>query len=144
MLRQALASDIPGIQRVRHAVRENRLESLVVSAEDVREAIEDSGRGWVVELGGEVVAFAIGNARSGNIWALFVDPDHEFQGIGRMLHDVMVEWLWKQGLKRLWLSTDPHTRAQDFYEAAGWSFIGHTKDGEAMYELHRQEGAWPG
>lgn len=39
MIRQALASDIPAIQRVRHSVRENRLVSMVIDDEQVREAI---------------------------------------------------------------------------------------------------------
>jgi len=77
VLRQATSSDIPGIQRVRASLRENRLVSMVIVDEDVREAIELDGRGWVVEQDAEIVAFAIGNAKTGNLWALFVHPDHE-------------------------------------------------------------------
>ncbi|MCE9658387.1 MAG: GNAT family N-acetyltransferase [Burkholderiales bacterium] len=79
--------------------------------------------------------FAVGNVRTGNIWALFVDPMHEGCGHGRRLHDAMIEWLFLQGKERLWLSTAPHTRAQRFYEAAGWSFLGMLPEGEALYEL---------
>lgn len=134
MLRQAIASDISGIQRVRRSVRENRLVSTSISDGQVREAIETTGRGWVIESAGEVVAFAIGNAVDGNIWALFVHPDHERRGYGRLLHDTMVEWLWSQGLERLWLTTDAGTRAQGFYEAAGWQRMGLTDRGELRYE----------
>jgi GNAT superfamily N-acetyltransferase len=134
MLRQAVASDISGIQRVRQSVGENRLVSIVITDDDVRCAIEERGRGWVVESRGEVVAFAIGDAKSGNIWALFVHPDHERRGYGRSLHDTMVDWLWSQGLDRLWLTTEPGTRAQGFYEAAGWQLIGPTNKGELRYE----------
>ena len=109
--RRAVAADIPAIQRVRRSVRENRLVSSVITDEDVREAIEESGRGWVVESQGQVVAFAVGNARTENIWALFVHPDHEGRGHGRRLHDAMVSWLWSQGLDRLWLTTEGGTRA---------------------------------
>jgi GNAT superfamily N-acetyltransferase len=137
VLRQAAASDIAGIQRVRQSVRENRLVSTVITDDDVREAIEDTGRGWVIESRGEVVAFAVGNAKSGNIWALFVHPDHEGRGHGRRLHDVMVGWLWSQGLDRLWLTTEPGTRAQTFYEAAGWRLVGLTNRGELRYEAQR-------
>jgi putative hydrolase of HD superfamily len=136
-LRQAVASDIPGIQLVRRLVRENRLVSLAISDEQVRAAIEDTGRGWVVESGGEVVAFAIGNAGDGNIWALFVHPDHEGRGHGRRMHDAMVEWLWSRGLERLWLTTAPGTRAQSFYEAAGWERVPHADAKELRYELGR-------
>lgn len=134
MLRQAHASDISGIQRVRHSVRENRLVSISISDHQVREAIEKTGRGWVIESGGEVVAFAIGNAVNGNIWALFVHPDHEQRGYGRLLHDTMIEWLWSEGLQRLWLTTEPGTRAQRFYEAAGWLRTGLTDTGELRFE----------
>ena len=137
MLRIARATDIPAIQRVRASVKENRLVSTVVTDEDVRTAIEETGRGWVVEADGEVVAFAIGNARNGNIWALFVHPEHEGRGYGRQLHDTMVAWLWGAGLQCLWLTTEPGTRAQRFYDAAGWQLTGTTADGELRYELQR-------
>jgi GNAT superfamily N-acetyltransferase len=134
VLRQAVAADIPGIQRVRRSVRENRLVSSTISDDQVCEAIERTGRGWVIESAGEVVAFAVGNATNGNIWALFVHPDHERRGYGRLLHDTMVEWLWSRGLARLWLTTEPNTRAQGFYEAAGWRRMGLTPRGELSYE----------
>lgn len=133
-LRQALRTDVPEIQRVRRAVKENRLTTSVVSDEDVVEAIERTGRGWVVEDGGRIVGFAIGNARTGNVWALFVDPDHEGHGHGRRLHDAMVAWLWVQGLARLWLTTGPGTRAARFYPAAGWQLAGTEPNGELLFE----------
>ena len=137
MLRRALASDIASIQYVRHSVRENRLVSRAISDADVQDSLEQSGRGWVVESDGEVVAFAIGNGVSGNVWALFVHPNHEGRGYGRALHDTMVDWLWSQGLNTLWLTTDPGTRAQRFYESAGWHLVGTAGHGELRYELHR-------
>jgi GNAT superfamily N-acetyltransferase len=139
-LRQAREADIAGMQRVRHSVRENRLVSTTISDEQVRDAIENTGRGWVVECAGEVVGFAVGNAATGNIWALFVHPDHERRGYGRLLHDTMVEWLWSQGLERLWLTTEPGTRAQRFYEAAGWQHMGSTESGELRYEKREVQG----
>ena len=140
MLRIALASDIPAIQRVRASVKENRLVSTVITDEDVRTAIEETGRGWVVEVDGEVAAFAIGNVTNGNIWALFVRPEHEGRGHGRQLHNTMVSWLWDAGLQRLWLTTEPGTRAQRFYEAAGWQQTGESAGGERRYELQRRPG----
>jgi GNAT superfamily N-acetyltransferase len=38
-----------------------------------------------------------------NIWALFVAPGFEGQGIGRGLLDVMVTWLFAQGRDPVWL-----------------------------------------
>ena len=141
MLRVAARADIDAIQKVRASVKENRLVSTVISDEDVRAAIEHTGRGWVVEKHGEVVAFAIGNAANGNVWALFVHPEHESRGYGRQLHDTMVNWLWSTGLQRVWLTTEPGTRAQRFYETAGWRLVGTTAGGEARYELQRPPGS---
>jgi GNAT superfamily N-acetyltransferase len=87
-----------------------------------------------------VVAFAIGNAANGNVWALFVHPEHEGRGHGRRLHDTMVSWLWDAGLQRLWLTTEPGTRAQRFYQAAGWQLTDTTIGGELRYELSRRPG----
>ena len=135
VLRQAVREDIPGMHHVRLAVRENRLRSLAIGEEDYIREIEGTGRGWVIEVYGQVVAFAIGNVTTGNIWALFVDPEHEARGYGRLLHDEMVGWLFGRGLSRLDLGTAPGTRAQRFYEAAGWRYAGLNQNGEAMYEL---------
>ena len=96
-LRQALRADVQQIQRVRHSVKENRLTSATIPDEDVVVAIERTGKGWVVDVDGRVVGFAIGNAETGNIWALFVEPEHEGKGHGPRLHDEMVNWLWSRG-----------------------------------------------
>ena len=137
ILRQARREDIAAMHRVRLAVRENRLTSATITEVQYVPAIERWGRGWVIERQGEVVAFAVGNAKNGNIWALFVEPAHERRGYGKRLHDAMVPWLWSQGLSRLWLTTEPGTRAQRFYESAGWHRVGEANDREVQYELRR-------
>jgi GNAT superfamily N-acetyltransferase len=137
-LRQAGREDVPGIQRVRACVRENVLTSRKIGDDEVVGYLERHGRGWVVvDDAREVIAFAIGDARDGNIWALFVDPAHEGRGHGRRLHDEMVAWLWSRGLGKLWLSTMPGTRAQRFYERAGWIDKGPLPSGEILFEQVR-------
>jgi GNAT superfamily N-acetyltransferase len=135
ILRQATRSDVSMMHRVRLAVRENRLTSMVITLEEYIVAIETTGRGWVIEVAGEVAGFSVGNADSGNIWALFVDPEHEGHGYGRGLHEVMIAWLFARGLERLWLTTAPQTRAQRFYERAGWQYQSLLPSGEVLYEL---------
>ena len=142
-LREATRTDVPGIQRVRHSVLENRLVSATIPDEAVIDAMEKTGRGWIVEVDGQVVGFAIGSAVTGNIWALFVDPAHEARGHGRRLHDEMIAWLWSRGLERLWLSTDPDTRAHRFYEAAGWQNRGALPNGEVLFERYPPTKASP-
>jgi GNAT superfamily N-acetyltransferase len=119
------------------SVTENRLVSTALTENDYIVAIAQTGRGWVAEADGEVVGFAVGNAQTGNIWALFVEPRHEGNGYGRQLHDVMVDWLWEQGLDRLWLTTEPGTRAERFYQQAGWERAG-VAGGEIRFELRRR------
>lgn len=133
-VRRATRRDVPGMHAVRMAVRENRLISKTIEEQDYVAAIETTGRGWLIEQRGDVVAFAVGNAENGNIWALFVDPAHEGRGFGRALHDVMIGWLFEQGLTRLHLGTAPGTRAQRFYETNGWRFVEIDAAGEAIYE----------
>jgi len=139
VLRQAVATDVAAMHRVRMSVLENRLVSRQLSEQDYLVEIETTGRGWVIERDGSIVAFGIANAATASIWALFVEPGQERQGHGRQLHEVMVAWLWEQGHDRLWLTTEPGTRASRFYEAAGWGRAGTNAEGELRYELHRPE-----
>ncbi len=115
---------------VRLAVKENALRSAAVTEASYVPAIEETGRGWVVEVEGVVVGFAVGNRVTGNVWALFVHPEHESKGYGRQLHGAMLSWLFAQGVERAWLSTEPGTRAQRFYETAGWQYQGVLPSGE--------------
>lgn len=135
VLRQATIADADSIWRVRYAVSENTLQPGRLTSEDVRREIEDTGRGWVIEVAGRIVAFAIGNARTGNIWALFVQPDAQGHGYGSRLHDEMIAWLREQQAPTLWLTTGGTTRAAGFYERRGWRRVGVASDGDTRYEL---------
>ncbi len=127
-LRLATRDDIPGIWDVRYAVVENTLRRGVIDDEDVRCAIEDNGRGWVVAAGSDpaarVLAFAIAIVDSppigANVWALFVHPEAQGRGHGSALYEVMLAWLREQRLRRVWLTTGPGTRALGFYQRRGW------------------------
>jgi GNAT superfamily N-acetyltransferase len=120
-LRQATRHDADEIWRIRYAVTQNRLTPGRLDHGLLIPYLEDHGRGWVVEVApGRLAGFSIGDARDGNIWALFVDPACEGQGHGRALHDVMIDWLFAQGLPELNLGTEPDSRAEAFYRRAGW------------------------
>ena len=137
ILRQAVRADAPGIWRVRYAVTENTLTPGRIGDEELLEHLERIGRGWVVEEDGEIVAFAIGRTTDANIWGLFVDPAAQGRGHGARLHDVMVEWMFAQGLETLWLGTGNETRARAFYEKHGWREAGPYGERETRYELTR-------
>jgi GNAT superfamily N-acetyltransferase len=116
-------------------VTENTLTRGRLSDEDVRREIEDTGRGWVIDDDGQIKAFAIGNAESGNIWALFVSPAEQGMRYGHRLHEVMIEWLRAQNAPTLWLTTGSTTRACGFYERRGWQRVSVNESGEARYEM---------
>jgi GNAT superfamily N-acetyltransferase len=117
----ATPADIPALRRVRMAVRENALSDPTrITPDDYREHLEVLGRGWLVESDAGVLGFAVARRTDGNIWALFVDPAHEGQGIGTALHDEMLRWLAAEGVTRPWLTTTPGTRAERFYRQSGW------------------------
>jgi GNAT superfamily N-acetyltransferase len=137
-IRTASEADIPEMHRIRMSVAENRLsEPGRVQPDDYRVMLRDRGRGWVAEIDGRVVGFAVVDRSRANIWALFVDGAFERRGIGRALHDRMMDWLFATGAERAWLTTETGTRAERFYRAASWRHVG-TENGEARYELSRQ------
>ncbi len=141
--REASVTDILQIQLVRNRVRENRLsDPSLVPDKDVEDYIMRRGKGWVCEVDGHIVAFAIVSVLDNNVWALFVQPGFEGKGIGRELHDRMMNWYFEQTEKAIWLSTAPKTRAENFYRKAGWKETGFHGKGEIKFEM--TAGDWKG
>ncbi len=135
-IREALHTDIPQIQIVRNAVRENQLSNpLLVTDEDCDEFITKRGKGWVAEENNQVVGFAIVDLQENNIWALFLLPESEGKGIGRKLHDTMMTWYFSQTEQTVWLGTAPNTRAASFYSTAGWKEVGMNGSKEIKFEM---------
>lgn len=138
-VRPATLDDVPEMHRVRVRVRENRLaDPASVQPHHYRAMLAERGRGWVAELDGRVVGFAVVDLSRSTIWALFVDPETEGRGVGRRLHEAMMDAVFAHA-DRAWLSTDPGTRAERFYRTAGWRYVGHEANGEARYEMSRSE-----
>lgn len=135
-LRLATRGDIEPMHQLRLSVLENRLaDPRSVVPQDYVSMIEERGRGWVYEIDGAIAGLAVADHSRRNIWALFVAPGFEGRGIGRALHDTMVSWLFERGRDPLWLSTEPDTRAERFYAAAGWQRKGIEANGELRFEL---------
>ena len=136
ILREATIEDILQIQFVRNAVKENTLsDPALVPDKDVADYITNRGKGWVVLLNNEVAGFAIVDMKEHNIWALFVHPDHDKKGIGKQLHDVMLDWYFTQTDQTVWLGTAPGTRAETFYRMQGWKETGMHGKGEIKFEM---------
>ena len=134
-VRIASIDDISAMHQLRLSVRENVLtDPAKVRPNDYCAFLTEKGRGWVYELDGGVVGFAIADSSTRSIWALFVRPGFEGRGIGRALHDSMLDWLFLTDRSPVWLSTQAHSRAETFYVAAGWRRVGVLANGEARYE----------
>lgn len=134
--REATLKDIPHIQRVRHSVKENVLsDPNLVTDDDCADYITRRGKGWVCEVVGKIVGFSIADLEDNNIWALFLQPEYEKKGIGRKLHQLMMDWYFLQTDKTVWLSTAPNSRAEKFYRKAGWTETGTHGNGEIKFEM---------
>jgi len=143
IFREATAADLAGIAHVRASVTENALTLEQLAARGVtNESIAASfllhSKGWVAVRDNRIVGFSIGDRASGSIFALFVLPGNEGRGIGARLFDLAVNWLWQNGAQRLWLTTDPQSKAARFYERRGWVATGRSETGDMRYELGRQ------
>ena len=141
-VRPATSADIEAMHRIRVAVHENRLRDPgSVQPEDYARQLAPPGLGVVAEYESGLLGFAIADVESSRIWALFVDPLFEGRGVGRRLHDALVDALFARGLTQLHLSTDPGTRAERFYRQAGWEPTADTAGGEVCYRLTAER--WP-
>jgi len=139
-IRKAELTDIKEMQVVRNLVKENQLsDPSLVPDRDVEDYIIRRGRGWVFEMENKIVGFAIADLVDHNIWALFVHPDFEKLGIGKKLHDEMMNWYFYMTDEKAWLGTAPGTRAEKFYHKAGWKEIGMHGKGEVKFEMTKQE-----
>lgn len=136
IFRETQISDIKQMQVVRHSVKENMLsDPALVPDSDVGDFITNRGKGWVCEIDGVVVGFAIADLKEHNIWALFMHPDHEAKGIGKVLHRLMLDWYFSQTKEKVWLGTAPNSRAEKFYRMQGWKEVGVHGKGEIKFEM---------
>jgi GNAT superfamily N-acetyltransferase len=133
-IRTAAAADVPAMHRIRTGVKENRLADPARVTEDSYLPYVAAGSAWVAQTRAGIAGFAILAAETNSVWALFVDHTAQASGIGRALHDHMLEWAREHGIRQLSLSTSPGTRAERFYKAAGWLHVGFTAEGEARFE----------
>jgi GNAT superfamily N-acetyltransferase len=140
IIRIATIADIKQIQIVRNAVKENTLsDPNLVTDEDCAAFMTVRGKGWVCEIDDEIIGFSIVDLKENNIWALFLKPEFEKQGIGKQLHNIMLDWYFNQTRTNVWLGTSPNTRAEKFYRKAGWKEIGMHGKGEIKFEMRYED-----
>jgi ribosomal protein S18 acetylase RimI-like enzyme len=100
---------------------------------------------FVAEVDGEIVGFVgVGPSRDadaeGELYTIYVHPDHWRDGVGRQLIRAGEERMRELGCRKvvLWV-LDGNARAQSFYESAGWSADGERRTiefvGQAIPEV---------
>ena len=140
LYRQAQVSDYEALHAVRMAVKENILVNTnLVTFDHYKDILEEKGCGWVCENeSGEIIGFSMVDLALNNIWALFILPNYQGQGIGRHLHQLMLDWSFMHGAAKLWLTTDAGTRAENFYLKSGWQRKGLEPNGELRFEISKE------
>jgi GNAT superfamily N-acetyltransferase len=118
---------------IRFAVQENRLADPTLVTDEDYAWFEEYPGIWVWDESGQILGFSASDTRDGTIWALFVDPASERRGIGRALFDEACDTLRRSGHRTAMLTTDPGTRAERFYRAAGWKAVGTSSRGELIF-----------
>lgn len=112
-LRSASASDAEMLFCIRCSVTENHqsreeLASLGITGESVKEMIVSGDYvTTIADKDERPVGFTMAQISEGYVFACFVRPEFEGQGIGRALMDAAEEGLRRAGVKQAWLSTGP-------------------------------------
>lgn len=139
IFREAIIDDVKQIQTVRNAVKENTLSNPdLVTNQDYEDFLFKRGKGWVCEISNEIVGFAIIDMKENNVWALFVTPNFENKGIGKKLHNIMLDWYFNQSTTNIWLGTAFNTKAEKFYPTMGWTKIGLHGTKEVKFEMTKE------
>ena len=134
--REAEIKDIPEMHVIRISVKENVLSNPdLITTGDYEDYLTIKGKGFVCEINNHIVGFSIVDLVDKNVWALFIDPAHEGKGIGRKLHDLMLDWYFSQTTETIWLGTEPKTRAASFYRKNGWKEVGIHGKNEIKFEM---------
>lgn len=124
LVRPARPEDTPALFEVRTSVRENHqgieeLAQLGITPASVSAMIAAAPCAWVAVADGRVVGFTMIDDDQGTLFAAFVRPDHEGQGIGRALIALAEQALFKHH-PLIWLETSGDSRAAAVYRHLGW------------------------
>lgn len=140
-IRPATVGDVAAIFRVRTCVTENvltlqELADLGVTPDAIAEAIRSAACVWVAEVQGEVVGFSMVEMDTACLFAAFVLPGYEGQGIGRDLVTAGEQALFREHALA-WLETDGGSRAAGFYRRLGWRQTQELGNGDVRLEKQR-------
>lgn len=134
--REAKIQDIDKMYAIRKGSGEQPSQGVAEpTPQDYQHLLKGTGKGWVCEVEGDLLGYALVDYQQGRVWTLTVCPGLEDQFISRMLHDMMTSWCFARGLPKLILSTTPNSRAEQFYCKAGWVKTSTETNGQVILEL---------
>jgi len=136
--RLADQADIPAIFAIRTSVRENHLSleqltEMGITPQTINQALLAAPCIWVAEIQGAPAGFAMADADDGCVFAAFVQPEYEGQGLGRSLMARAEAFLFEQH-RTIWLETAENSRASGFYRSLGWQLVAHLPEGDVRFE----------
>lgn len=139
-IRSATPSDINTIFDIRTSVKENslsheQLNDMGITPDAIAQAITAAPCCWVAEVDEVIAAFAMADIEEGSVFALFVRPECEGYGVGRLLMAKAEAFLFTQH-QTIWLETSANSRASGFYRQLGWLAVQELPDGDMRFEKH--------
>ena len=142
-IRDAAEEDIPAIFEVRTSVRENHLSveqmaEMGITNETIRQFLHKEPCIWLAVHGEHIVGFSMGDAADACLFAAFVRPEWQGQGIGSRLMERAEAFLFERN-SSIWLHTDGSSRAAGFYERLGWTRMPDVANRDARFEKHRPQ-----
>ncbi len=150
-IRVATPDEVPILNFIRTSVRENHmtLEQMAdygITPEVIADLLRTTARAFIGSLDGVDAGFAIADSAEGNIFAMFVLPDYEGHGLGRLLLREAEAFLHASGVAEAWLEAgaQPGLRAHGFYAHLGWRRDGLMPDGQLRFvKSHAELGRDP-
>ena len=133
--RPAVESDMNMLYDIRFSVEENRCyDPAEIPVSRVLPVLREGGS-FVCLDGDWPVGFSMASFEIGELFGLFLRPGYHRRGIGRRLLELAVDWMRKKDAAGMRLLTDPGTRAESLYRAAGWEAEGMAETGELLLVL---------
>ena len=143
LIRVATPDDIDTLFAIRTSVVQNHLSreqmtALGITPQVLADSIRAAPCVWIAEVEGRPAAFSMVDRATGEVFAMFVLPGYEGQGLGRRLMAVAEAALFEHH-ERLFLITDgrDEIRANGFYQRLGWSMVDRLEGDDVRYEKSR-------
>ena len=144
LIREIRKKDIDDIIRIRVSTHENHfsIEHLAeegVTPQSDAKWLEGSVKGWLCEVSGKPVGFAMADSATAEVIVVACYPEFKKQGIGKKLILKLHDWLWSFGHDEIWLWSNPDSsvRAHGFYRKLGYKPTGETKGNNELLKLKK-------